>query len=362
MDTKAGTKAAIPERDQTDEGLAVERAKTDHALSEKAIAIEQKADVVIERAREEADEVLTAARAKADEKLAHPVSPQQTAAATAHDRAREDELLRVERAAADETVRRERALSMARLFPVEREQTDLYLLTERARSDDALSNRDDFLGMVSHDLRDLLNVIVMSAGLIAEDAGGDEKAQRLLTGVQRIQRSASRMNRLIGDLVDVASIDAGKLAIVARTTDARGLLLEALETWGPPASTKGITLESTAHDGAISANLDAERILQVLGNLITNAVKFSARGANFVVGLGERDGKVLFSVKDTGVGIPADKLDAIFERFWQVGGNDRRGLGLGLYISKCLVQAHDGEIWAESQLGVGSTFFFTVPR
>ncbi len=349
-----------PERLQTDESLAVERAKTDHALSEKAALVERRADDVLEHAREEADEVLNTARAKADDKLNRPADSRQARAVVVEERAVEDQVLQDERATADENVRRERAATRARLFPLERDKTDLYLLTERARSDDALANRDDFLGMVSHDLRDLLNGVVMSAALIAASAPDDEHGHKAVLGAQRIQRSAGRMARLIGDLVDIASIDAGKLAVVPVATDAATLVLETLETWGPPALIKGITVE-TGPVGSVAATLDSQRILQVLGNLVTNAVKFSPSGARILVGVEEVGGEARFFVKDTGVGIPKDKLGLIFERFWQIGKNDSRGLGLGLYISKCLVEAHGGRIWAESELGAGSTFFFTIP-
>ena len=354
------TKRARPERKHTDESLAGERAKADAALGEKKAALDQRADVVIERAREEADEVLTTARAKADEKRKHPASPDVSQAAVAQERKREDQVLRDERAKADEIVRRERAATLARLFPLERDKTDKFLLVERARSDDALANRDDFLGMVSHDLRDLLNGIVGNAALIEERSGDDEQGKSSRDGARRIQRSAARMVRLIGDLVDIASIDAGKLAVVPMVGDAAAVVLEANETWGPFASAKGILLESTARE-PVRAKFDNERVFQILGNLIMNAVKFSARGSKIVIGVQEVEGEARFSVQDTGTGIPNDKLDAIFERFWQVGKNDHRGLGLGLYISKCLVQSHGCKIWAESELGVGSTFFFTVP-
>jgi signal transduction histidine kinase len=349
-----------PERVQTDDSLAGERAKTDHALMERANVVDRRADDVIDRAREQADDVLSAARARADDRLSRPPDTQGRAAVV-EERAVADQVVEDERAAADERVRRERAASRARLFPLERDQTDLYLLTERARSDDALANRDDFLGMVSHDLRDLLNGVVMSAALIAASAPDDEHGKKAVLGAERIQRSAGRMARLIGDLVDIASIDAGKLAVLPVALDARSIVVEALETWGPPALVKGIVVEAVA-GGAVSATLDSQRILQVLGNLITNAVKFSPSGARILIGVEEIDGEARFFVKDTGVGIPKDKLEAIFERFWQVGKNDSRGLGLGLYISKCLVEAHGGLIWAESELRTGSTFLFTIPR
>jgi len=352
------TKEERPERKQTDESLAVERANADHALDEKKAALEHKADVVIEHAREEADEVLSAARAKADEKLKEGSPASQ--AVINEERAVADRILQDEHARADESLRRARAATLARLLPIEREKTDLYLLTERARSDHDLANRDDFLGMVSHDLRDLLQGIVLNAAFLADSAADDAPGKAALAAAQRIQRSAGRMTRLIGDLVDIASIDAGKLAVAAAEANGATLLIEALETWGPAASLKGIALEAAPH-GAVPVKVDHERILQVLGNLITNAVKFSARGGRIVLAVDAVAGEARFSVKDDGVGIPNDMLEAIFERFWQVGGNDRRGLGLGLYISKCLVVAHGGKIWAESELGVGSTIFFTVP-
>jgi signal transduction histidine kinase len=349
-----------PERAQTDESLAVERENADHALLEKAQLLERRADDVVEHAREEADDVLAEARAKADDRLSRPMDSGQTRAAVVQERAVEDQVVTDERAVADERVRRERAASRARLFPLERDKTDLFLLTERARSDDALANRDDFLGMVSHDLRDLLNGVVMSAALIAAGAPDDEHGKKALIGAQRIERSAGRMARLIGDLVDIASIDAGKLAVVPVAVDAAAIVLEAVETWGPPALAKQIVL-ATSVAGPVPSTLDSQRILQVLGNLITNAVKFSPSASRIEVGVEDAGAETRFFVKDTGVGIPKDKLEAVFERFWQIGKNDRRGLGLGLYISKCLVEAHGGRIWAESELGAGSTFFFTVP-
>ncbi|MDQ3032049.1 MAG: HAMP domain-containing histidine kinase [Myxococcota bacterium] len=349
-----------PERKQTDESLAVERERADHALAEKEAAREQTADVVVERARDEADEVLTNARAKADAKLHAPASPEQTQSVVAEERAQEDELLREERALADETLRRQRAASLARLLPIERDKTDLYLLTERARADDALANRDDFLGMVSHDLRDLLSAIVGNAAMILHATSDTEEGSPVHVSAQRIQRSAARMTRLIGDLVDIASIDAGKLAIAPTVIDAASMIAEALETWTAPAAARGVVLQSSAQ-GSPTLLGDSERLLQVIGNLVTNAVKFSAHGDAIVLGLEDLGKEVRFSVQDSGVGIAGEALEAVFERFWQASEGQHRGLGLGLYISRCLVEAHGGKIWVESEPGAGSTFFFTVP-
>ncbi len=349
-------------REETDESLAGERARADAAIHEKSL-VELQADGAIERAREDADDVLTAARAHADAKLSTPSTPEQTRAELVKERAREDQLLDAERATADENLRKERALSarvLARLIPLEREKTDQYLMTERARSDHELANRDDFLGMVSHDLRDLLNIVVLSASYIADHAEDPAEATSSQLAAKRIQRSAGRMGRLISDLVDISSIDAGKLRIRTALTEAGPVLHEALETWAPPALAKGITLQLGAIT-RVEAMFDHERVLQVLGNLVTNSLKFSAPAASLTLGVAEVDGEVRFSVTDTGAGIESSKLEAIFERFSQVGNNDRRGLGLGLYISRCIIEAHGGRIWCESEPGVGSTFFFTVP-
>ncbi len=348
-----------PERQQTDESLRKERHKTDQALADRQTIVDEDADLVVQRARENADAVLHVARENADGVLI-------ANRAVANARLREDEALRDERSCADESLRRERddaaaGAALARLLPLEREKTDRYLLTERARSDSALSNRDDFLGIVTHDLRDLLGGIVTSSALISRRAADDEEGQRNIAEAKRIERYAARMNRLIGDLLDVASIDAGKLAVKPAAADWTRLVAEATETFSAPAAGKGISLEATMGAHAVPGEFDHDRMLQVLGNLISNSIKFTGPGGNIAV-RAEREGDELrFCVSDTGAGIPEDSLEAIFERFWQVGRNDRRGLGLGLYISRCIVEAHGGRIWAESTRGEGTTVCFRIP-
>jgi signal transduction histidine kinase len=351
------------DREQTDESLRVERQKTDHALAERQAA-EEDSDLVVHRARKRADAVLTEARAKADERLED--SPHVgTHATLAEGRVLDDEALQEERASADEILRRERdenAHVLSRLLPLEREKTDRFLLTERARSDVALSNRDNFLGLVSHDLRNLLGGIVMSAELLSARAPENEDGAQTLATTTRIQRYAARMNRLIGDLIDVASIDAGKLAITPGPGDATTLIAEAVDTFQAAASAKGISLQIESAEGPLLAEFDHDRMLQVLVNIIANAIKFTSRGGRIRV-RGEYAGDELrFCISDTGSGIPGHMLEAIFERFWQVVKDDRRGVGLGLYISRCIVEAHGGKIWAESTLGEGSTLCFTLPR
>ncbi len=355
---------ARPDREQTDGSLREERSETDRALSEKQAAIELAADQVVDRAREHADAVLQTARTKADDRRDLPTPTVAAHATLATERGVEDEALRIERADADESLRRQRdhnRRALTKLRPLERERTDTYLLTERDRSDVEVANRDDFLSMVSHDLRNLLGGIVLSAEQLSNDASPDAAGNRSQLESARIQRYAARMNRLIGDLVDVASIDAGRLALTTGVGDANALIAEAVDMFGAVASAKGVSLQKELNASPLLAVLDHDRIIQVLGNLVSNAIKFTPKGGQIVV-RGERTGSVIrVSVSDTGSGIPTDMLEVVFERFWQVGKNDRRGVGLGLYIAKRIVEAHNGEICAESKRGEGSTFIFTIP-
>jgi signal transduction histidine kinase len=352
------------ERGQTDESLRAERANSDRALAEHQASVEGEADLVVERARQEADAVLAAARDKADGRVESGRSGATAGASVADERVLEDETLRHERAVADEALRRERAESAAllcTLLPLEREKTDRYLLTERVRSDDALSNRDDFLGIVSHDLRNLLGAIVLTAARLGKKAPGDSDKQQTETDAARIQRYAARMNRLIGDLVDVASIDAGKLSVTPAQGDWALLLAESVEMFQAAAAAKKITLTVEGDHSPLLGAFDHERLLQVLANLVTNAMKFTPDGGHISLRADRVGNQIAFAITDSGCGVPAAMLESIFQRFWQVGTNDRRGLGLGLYISRCIIEAHGGKIGAESEPGRGCTVRFTVP-
>jgi len=276
-----------PERHQTDESLRKERHKTDRALADRQTTVDEDADMVVHRARQNADAVLNVARDNADAVLnaAHDKADERQNRAVIEARALEDEALRDERAYADESLRLERdaGAALARLLPLERAKTDRSLLTERARSDVALSNRDDFLGIVTHDLRDLLGGIVTSSALLLKRAAKNEEGQQTLVETQRIERYAARMNRLIGDLLDVASIDAGKLAVNAVQGDWTGLVDEAADTFKPAASAKGISLTTEIAGQPLLGRFDHDRMLQVLGNLLSNAIKFTAQGGGITL-------------------------------------------------------------------------------
>jgi signal transduction histidine kinase len=357
------SRGRAPERAKTDDSLRAERMNTDDALKGDAVSTERDADAVVEEARDTADAVLSAARLAADREVSRGGRAVDKGAVTGQ-RRRADQVVRVERARADVLLsgdRKDQADALAALLVHERAATDAYLLTERARSDDAVENRDDFLGMVAHDVRNLLNAIVLNLELLEPTRDDAQRGAPATTAATRIRRYVARLNRLVGDLVDVTSIDAGKLAMAPAAGDVAALVAEATDTFQPAALEKGVSLSAAVPPGRLLVEFDHERLLQVLANLIANAIKFTPRGGTIAVGVEAARGRLRFSVRDSGVGIPAGMLESIFDRFWQVGGNDRRGQGLGLYISKCIVEAHHGRIWAESEVGKGTQMYFTIP-
>jgi signal transduction histidine kinase len=366
------------QRVKTNDSLRVEREKTDYAVAAGQKEVAQHADAVVELARDNADAVLDVARENADavldeardkaDELLQSGEGERHADPAARILVAERELadgaLRDERDVADETLRLERAdyaRSLRKFLPLERESTDRFLRSERMHSDDALVNRDDFLAIVTHDLRDLLGGIVMSAAVISKSAPQDEAGRKTLAQTGRIERYAARMNRLIGDLTDVASIDAGKLAISPSPGDLAALIGEAEDSFKATASARGISVV-TRTAGPLMATFDHDRILQVLANLISNSLRFTPEGGKITI-YGEREGASLrLSVVDTGTGIPEGALESIFERFSQAERKNRiGGLGLGLYISRCIIEAHGGRIWAQSQPGAGTDVSFTLP-
>lgn len=343
---------ASTERQQTDESLRAEREKADLAIVESLEDFEAVADSIVTLARQRADAVLAAARAKVDDSHG-----EQTPWPLLRARAKADQVLEHERAVADDVVREERSEQVAQLA-TERSVTDKDLVQERERADDALATRDEFLAIVSHDLRNLLNTVLGFAELIAKEAAQNAK---VVSDAQRIQRSGARMNRLIGDLVDVASIHAGTLAVARREQSAAPVVAEAVEMFQAQAAARGIRLVTTLVPPPTVAAFDPARLLQVLINLLGNALKFTPRNGTVVVRVEAVDRELRFSVSDTGPGIPADKLEAIFDRYLQVRSGDRRGVGLGLYISRCIVQGHGGRIWASNGAGGGATVSFALP-
>jgi signal transduction histidine kinase len=230
-------------------------------------------------------------------------------------------------------------------------------LYERAQR--ATQARQDLLAMVSHDLKNPLNTILMSTSLLDTTTPGQVGEIQKTVGM--IRRSAHRMNRLLGDLLDIASLESGHLTVDTERHPVAPLVHEAFELQRAVASSKELVLEEVLQGADVEIDCDRGRILQVFGNLIGNAIKFTRKGGSLRVGAEARAEEVLFSVADSGPGIEPDELPHVFDRFWQARKTARMGTGLGLTIAKGLVEAHHGRIWVESTLGKGATFFFTVP-
>lgn len=343
-------------RKQTDESLKIERGESEDTSKVDVSDIDESADEVINRGRARSDEEIAAARATADrdaeKKAASPVAETE--------REQSDKVLKKERAEADKAIRGARAENIA-LLAKDREKTDKDLSGERDAADGALKSRDEFLGIVSHDLLNMLSGVMGFAALIEAKVSQENHVEDVLEYARKIRRSGDRMNRLIADLVDVASLEAGKLAVVREVNDPAKVVTEALETFQAKAAESGITLVDEIVPPLPQTAFDPERILQVFSNLLGNALKFTPSHGKVFVHVEHIGREIKFEVRDTGMGIPDDKLESVFERFIQVEQSDRRGLGLGLYISKSIIEAHDGKIWAESKIGEGSKFCFTLP-
>ncbi|MDZ4341987.1 MAG: HAMP domain-containing sensor histidine kinase [Candidatus Binatia bacterium] len=221
----------------------------------------------------------------------------------------------------------------------------------------------DFFSSMSHELRTPLTSIKEGTGLLLDGVGGQttDKQRKLLTIL------AEESNRLIGvvnSLLDLSKLEAGMLNYAFETVNLDPLIRRAVAEIAPLVEAKQITVETAIDAPLPPARLDPERMLQVLRNLLGNAVKFTPKGGQVTVAASPVDGKLQVSVQDSGPGIPAESLAAIFEKFHQgnhKGAHTRPGTGLGLAIAKNIITSHGGEIWAESELGQGSKFFFVLP-
>lgn len=231
--------------------------------------------------------------------------------------------------------------------------------------------RDEMLAVVAHDLRNPLNTIFMGSELVIDllqqNAAPGAQDDMQVRQLQIIRRSAEHMNRLIQDLLDASRIDSGTLSLEKSAMDTSDLLREAAEMLEPLATHEKIAFEVSCGPGLPLLDADKARLLQVLSNLVGNALKFTPKGGRITVSAvieSEAESRVVFtrfSVEDTGAGIPAEQLPHIFARGWQARRGDRRGIGVGLAIASGIVEAHGGRIWVNSTPGKGSTFLFTIP-
>jgi signal transduction histidine kinase len=380
--------AMTEQRAHTDASLGAERAAADSGEHRSEALALRALDDLVERDRILADTRLLRFRDSADRLLARArsasplndggVAQERRIADQGKKTEREDmdARLQSERQRSDvivETERSEQETQRAQL-EAHRQDTNDQLSSERHDTDatvtalghtrDALAlseghqeRYDDVLGMVTHDLRSPLAVLMITAETIAEDT--QEPATR--EAAQRMTRAAARMERLLADLLDVARIQSGALRITKRQYAVAPLVTEILKTYGPLFTDRGLTFMVDAPATAIVASFDYDRIVQVLSNLLGNAMKFTPRGGTVTLEVQQRAEHIEFNLRDNGPGICASALPHVFERFWQIASADRRGLGLGLYICEKIVAAHGGTIRAESEFGQGATLRFTLP-
>ena len=225
----------------------------------------------------------------------------------------------------------------------------------------AITSRDDVLAVVSHDLRSPLSGIVMATQAMLGTETNPPNAMDQSMMLRHIERAAKRMHRMVGDLVDHSSIDAGHLSLSRGAHDAQELIAEAVRSLSEQAASHAIGLRVDGSSEPQRVYCDRDRVLQILSNLIGNAIKFTPANGSIHLSAERVADNVRVAVVDTGSGIPGARLPHLFERYYQAHDAPSSGRGLGLYISRRLVEAQGGSIWVESTPGVGSSFFFTLP-
>ena len=376
------------ERAHTDASLGAERATSDADSAVYAADERRMLDDLIERDRTLADLRLLKFRDGADRTLSRErFDSPALSTAVSIERSSADEHKKLEREVTDANLQRERHQSDVAVetkrgehdarrveLTARRHATDDQLSSERHGADitasvlgqtkDALAEAQtqrgrgrDVLGTVAHDLRSPLSVISMRAESIARTTL--EAVTRI--SADAIALSVARMERLLGELLDIACIDSGTMRIVKRTHDLGELLREVHRSYEPMFSSRHLTFTIETPARSIVASFDYDRIVQVLSNLLGNAMKFTQQGGLVALHVEQRGEEIVFSLHDNGPGIPQSALPHLFDRFWQIDSDERRGLGLGLHICEAIVQAHGGRIWAESEVGRGSTFRFALP-
>ena len=248
------------------------------------------------------------------------------------------------------------AEDLARCAGTAIENTRLYAEARRA-----VAAREQVLAIVSHDLRNQLGVIATGADLLARKTEAGVTGSDLAKPIETIRRTASTMQHLLGDLLDMASIEAGTFSFQPTALDIGPILEDACQAHDASARARGLQLKlERVH--TLNVLGDRTRILQVLANLIGNAIKFSNGQGTIGLTANVGEANVTVAVSDTGPGIPSEDLQRIFEPYTTSPRNEQSGTGLGLYIARAIVERHGGRIWVKSQPGKGSTFFFTLPR
>ena len=222
---------------------------------------------------------------------------------------------------------------------------------------EVIRQRDELLAIVSHDLRNPLGAIDLAAQML-EQQHTDSSSQKQLA---IIRRAATRMEHLIRDLLDISSMHAGHFSITRKPEDLTLLLDEILDAQEPLAVEKGIAVVRDLRVEGVNMKIDRDRIGQVLSNLLGNAIKFCRRGDSITVRCEYDEWCVRCIVEDTGPGIPPEELPRVFEAYWSAKRHQKKGTGLGLYICKGIVEAHNGLIEVQSKPNCATAFTVTLP-
>jgi signal transduction histidine kinase len=223
----------------------------------------------------------------------------------------------------------------------------------------AIKTREDVLAVVSHDLKNPLNTIGLAAQAMRQFK--QMETAQIIDWTDRIQRGVNNMLLLISDLLDFSRIQSGVFSVEAYAERLDEIILPLIEGMKPLADARQQNLDVHVARHLPEVAVDRRRIVQVFSNLLSNAIKFTRRGGRVLISAEQHDNTVVVCVADEGPGIPREDLPKVFDRFWQAAETRQAGSGLGLSIAKGIVDAHGGKIWAESELGKGSAFSFTVP-
>ena len=362
-------------RANTDKSLKQERHKTDDYV-EKLQEVAEHISETIESSRASTDEDLESQRAETDlEKAHHQLDERESTILAAletkldQERKLSDKVLQAEREEEDRARTKERVLQrllVEALFETERKTTDTNLQEERVHisleTQAAIVTRDQFVAIFSHDLRNHLLAISLGAQSMRRGLGKDTvEPGNLLKQLRIIEQSAAGMDRIITALLDVEQMVHDNVTLHCERIDLRTLLQECMDLFAQVVFSKSFSMTLDTGAEPIFAEVDHDRILQVLSNLIGNALKFTPNGGTIQVSARKQERHVEISIADNGPGIPPQDRQRIFERFTKLTMNDRSGLGLGLFIAKWIVEAHKGRIWLTSDLGKGSTVSFTLP-
>ncbi|WP_409479887.1 PAS domain S-box protein [Pseudobdellovibrio sp. HCB154] len=238
-------------------------------------------------------------------------------------------------------------------------QAQLEAFSQKERAESAVQVREEVLAIVSHDLKNPLAAVSLSADLLTRDLPLTPKMVKE-SGL-RIQRSAKQMQMLISDLLDFAKMQSSTFSVDLAAENPQAIIEQVADSFKDLVNQKQISLSVNLPKNLKLIACDVRRIVQVLSNLVGNAVKFTPEGGRIVIAAKDENSQLLISVSDNGPGIPQEYLLRVFDRFWQAEKTKKLGSGLGLSIAKGIVSAHNGKIWAESEVGKGTTFFFTVP-